>query len=98
MSAQTPTDAAQPFCTIEWHGDRYERVVLYDGASLSQDQREELCWEQLGRAVAEAKTLTEVQGTVSRIATQNGLRAQWLEGGHSDPLRTTAAFTLWPAD
>lgn len=89
--------ANEPFCTIEWRGEGRQQARFFDGADLTREQQEDICWRQLGGAIHEAETVAALKEVVGRIAADNGLRAEWLEGGHADPLEQVAAFTLWPA-
>lgn len=89
---------AEPFCKIEWRGEGRQQARFFDGANLTREQQEDLCWRQLPDGLDEAKTVAALKEVVGRIAAANSLRAEWLEGGHADPLDQVAAFTLWPSD
>jgi len=86
----------EPFCRIEWHGQGRQQIRIFDGAELSPDSARDVCIA-LAEACQDVRTISDLQATVERVASRFGLRSQWLEGGHADPLDQVAAFTLWPA-
>ena len=86
---------AEPFCTIEWHGEGRQQIRLFDGADLTADTEESICRE-VAQAAFNANSIAALKGAVSGVAERRGLRGEWLKGGHADPLDQIAAFTLWP--
>ena len=86
--------AVEPFCRIEWHGDGRQQIRLFDGAGLSEGEAHSLCRE-IAMGSADTLSVGELKHLVSDAATRHELRAQWLEGGHDDPLDQVAAFTFW---
>ena len=85
----------EPFCRIEWHGEGRQQLRVFDGAELSADTARDVC-VALAEACQDVRTIIALQATVETVAARFGLRSQWLEGGHADPLDQVAAFTLWP--
>lgn len=88
---------AEPFCTIEWHGEGRQQIRLFDGANLTTDAGEAVCREVAEVALG-VDSVAGLKVAVSRVADRRGLRAEWLIGGHADPLDQVAAFTLWTAE
>ena len=85
----------EPFCRIEWHGEGRQQIRVFDGAELSADKAQGVC-VSLAEACQGVRSIVDLQTTVDTVASRFGLRSQWLEGGHADPLDQVAAFTLWP--
>lgn len=91
------SESPNPFCEIKGRWEGYGRVHLYNGANLSADSQSQLC-KEIGREVmASVQSITALRAAVDRVSAAAGLSAEWLESGHEDPLRQTAAFTLWPS-
>lgn len=87
----------EPFCRIEWHGEGRQQIRVFDGAELSGDRARDVC-VALAEACQDVRTIVDLQTTVETVASRFGLRSQWLEGGHAEPLDQVAAFTLWPTN
>lgn len=64
---------------------------------MSADRAREVC-VALAEACQDVRTVVDLQTTIQATVSAFGLRSQWLEGGHADPLDQVAAFTLWPAN
>lgn len=87
----------EPFCSIGWHGEGRQLIRVFDGAEMSADRAREVC-VALAEACQDVRTVVDLQTTIQATVSAFGLRSQWLEGGHADPLDQVAAFTLWPAN
>ena len=71
---------AEPFCTIEWHGDGRQQIRLFDGAELGGKTARAVC-QAIADEAGAVTTVLALQKVVTAVAERHGLRAEWLQGG-----------------
>lgn len=84
---------ADHFCRIEWTQEGFQAVRIYDGASLSPEERDRFC-RSFAEAMWDCETVEEVDKAATDVANALGCRVETSRGGHVDPLELTLRVAL----
>ena len=87
---------AEHFCRIEWNHEGFQAVRLYDGASLSPDERDRFC-RSFAEAMWDCETVEQADKVATEVANGLGCRIETTRGGHADPLELTVRVALFRA-
>ena len=87
---------AEHFCRIEWNQEGFQAVRVYDGASLSPEERDRFC-RAFAEGMWDSQTVEEVDRVASELADALGCRVETTRGGHADPLELTLRVALFRA-
>lgn len=87
---------AEHFCRIEWTQEGFQAVRVYDGASLSSEERDRFC-RSFAEAMWDCETVAEVDKAATAVADALGCRVETNRGGHADPLELTLRVALFRA-
>ena len=88
---------AEHFCRIEWNQEGFQAVRVYDGASLSPEERDRFC-RSFAEGMWDRQTVDEIDRLASDLANALGCRDTgcWSSNDESTSRRPTFALFLSP--